>query len=225
MEADRAAKGAPMRMHELLEHLGKLWARVLEAPPGLIFLGGMVIGGLLVTVVTWREMPPLVGVLVGAIISGAFASIIALEARRIQLAATTWAKRLQAHQEAFSLWHQCWSVVHEQDKDRKYQTLKKAEDWWFDNCLYLSEPARNRFKRMTMSVDMHGAILDIKRNTPKEREKWEKEINDNWNFIQDTGQTIVQGSGSQISDEVIKRMQLGPVLDPYGRRVEQKPAN
>ena len=110
------------------EHLRKWWARVLKVPPGLIFLGGAVIGGLLVAVVAWREMPPLVGVLVGAIISGAFALIIALEARRIQLAATTWARRFQAHQEAFSLWHQCWSVVHEQDQEKRDQTLNKASE-------------------------------------------------------------------------------------------------
>ena len=129
--------GAIPPAEKVREHLGKWWARVLKVPPGLIFLGGAVIGGLLVAVVAWREMPPLVGVLVGAVISGFFASIIALEARRIQLAATTWSRRFQAHQEAFTLWHQCWSVVHEEDKKKKYETLKKAEDWWsIIVCIY-----------------------------------------------------------------------------------------
>jgi hypothetical protein len=167
--------GAIAQAEKARERLRKWWARVLKAPPGLIFLGGAVIGGLLVSVVVWKEMPPLVGVLVGAIISGAFASIIALEARRIQLAATTWARRFQTHQEAFCLWHQCWSVVHEQDQKRKDQTLNEASEWWLKNCLYLSEEARNSFARMISSARMHKLFLE----TGQGSEQWKKQIIEN----------------------------------------------
>jgi hypothetical protein len=188
-----------------------------------MFLGGVVLGGLLVAVLTWREMPGLVGVLVGATISAVVASIVALEARRVQLAASTWSRRLEAHQEAFALWHRCWSVVHEPEQERKLEVLKKAEDWWFNNCLYLSEDARNSFKRMTMSVHMHSTILEIGRGKPKE-ERWAKEVKDNWNFIVSTGQIIIQGSGSHISDDVIRRLLLGP-SDPYGSEEKKKSLN
>ena len=117
-------RGAIAQAEKIREHLGKWWARVLKVPPGLIFLGGVVIGGLLVAVVTWREMPPLIGVLVGAIISGAFASIVALEARRVQIVAATWSRRLETHQEAFSWWYRCWRVVHEQSSDKKRRNSK-----------------------------------------------------------------------------------------------------
>jgi hypothetical protein len=159
------------------DHLKNLWAGVLKVPPGVAFLGGVVLGGLLFALMTWRKMSGLVGVLVGATISAAVASVVALEARRVQLAAPTWSRRLQVHQEAFSLWHQCWSVVHEQDQDKKYKILKEAEVWWFNNCLYLSEHARNSFKRMIMSVHMHSTILEIGRGKPKE-EGWAKQVND-----------------------------------------------
>jgi hypothetical protein len=215
--------GVIAQTEKVSEHLKKSWARVLKVPPGFILLGGVVIGGLLVAAVSWRDMPGLVGVLVGAAVSAVGASIIALEARRVQLAATTWAKRLEVHQEAFSLWHQCWSVVHEQNQDKKYEVLKKAEDWWFNNCLYLSEDVRNSFKRMTMCVHMHSEILEMGRGKPKE-EGWAKEVNDNWDLIVSTGQTIIRRSGSHISDGVIKRLRLGPP-DPYGSEVQKKPVN
>jgi hypothetical protein len=192
--------------------LNQLWARLVKIPPGLVFLGGMVLGGCLVAVVTWREMPGLLGVLVGASISAFVASIVALEARRVQIAASTWAKRLEVHQEAFLLWHRCWNVVHDQDEDKKHETLRKAEDWWFENCLYLSESTRTSFKKMIKSVQMHSHILEIGRGQPRE-EGWAKEVNDNWDRIIKVGQTVIQGSGSHISDDVIER--LGPA-DPYG---------
>lgn len=56
---------------------------------GPAFLAGLLLGGLLVAAVTWREMSGLAGVLVGATISAVAASLVALEARRVQLAATT----------------------------------------------------------------------------------------------------------------------------------------
>jgi hypothetical protein len=173
---------------------------------------GRRVGGLLVAVVTWREMPGLVGVLVGASISAAVASIVALEARRVQIAASTWARRLEVHQEAFSLWHRCWSVVHVQDQGKKDETLKKAEDWWFENCLYLSEGTRTSFKRMIKSVHMHSDIVEMGRGQLKE-EGWAQQVYENWDLIATTGQRIIEASGSHICDDVIKR--LGPG-DPYG---------
>jgi hypothetical protein len=196
-------------LREASEHLRKLWARVPKVPPGLAFLSGLMLGGLLVAVVTWRELPGLVGVLVGATISAAIASIVALEARRVQLAATTWARRLEAHQEAFSLWHQCWSVVHEKDQKKKDGTLNKARDWWVKNCLYLSEEARNPFV-LIASVQMHSIFLETRHGGSEE---WKKQVMENWELITRTGQTIIRASYSHISDDVIQR--LGPP-NPYG---------
>jgi hypothetical protein len=59
---------------------------------------------------------------------------------------------------------------------------------------------------------MHSEILEMGRGKPKE-EGWAKRVNDNWDLIVATGHTIIQGSGSHISDDVIER--LGPA-DPYG---------
>ena len=92
-----------------------------------------------------------------------------------------------------------------------------------DNCLYLSKDARNSFKRMTMCVHRHSQILEIGRGKPKE-ERWTKQVNDNWDFIISTGQTISRGSGSHISDRVINSLRLGPA-DPFGSEVQKKPVN
>ena len=210
--------GAIPKAEKVREHLRKWWARVLKVPPGLSFLGGAVIGGLLVAVVAWREMPPIIGVLVGAVISGAFASIIALEARRIQLAATTWSRRLEVHQEAFFLWHQCWSVVHENDQKKRDDTVNKAREWWLNNCLYLSEEARDRFVLMMSSVQMYN----IRFKTRIGSEEGKKEIMEDWDLIRKTGQIIIKGSYSHISDAVIQG--LSPA-DPYGSEIQKKLGN
>ena len=74
-----------------------------------------------------------------------------------------------------------------------------------------------------MSVHMHSEILEMGRGKPKE-EGWAEQVNDDWDLIVSTGQTIIQGSGSHISDEAIKRIKLGPP-DPYGREAQKKPGN
>jgi hypothetical protein len=201
--------GASTISEKVPEHLRKWWARVLKVPPGLAFVGGVVLGGLLFALVVWREMPGLVGVLVGATISAVVASIVALEARRVQIAATTWARRLEAHQEAFSLWHKCWSVVHEIDQEKRNDTLNEATEWWLNNCLYLSEDARNSFVRMISSVRMHKIFLETKQGS----EEWTKRVIENWDLITETGQIIIKSSYSHISDDVIQ--ELGPP-NPYG---------
>jgi hypothetical protein len=194
--------------HVKRRDLSKLWKRAITAPPWLVFLGGLVVGGAVVAAVTWKDMPAasigLVGVLVGATISAGVAWIVALEARRVQIGAATSAKRLQAHQEAFAIWHQCWDVVHEQDQDKKSETLERAQEWWLNNCLYLSDEARDAFRRMIMSASAHSGILE--RNLNRSREEWRKELDDNWARIETTGQIIVRGSGSHIADDVIKRL-------------------
>jgi hypothetical protein len=197
---------APVRPRE---DSRKLWRRALTAPPWLVFLGGLGVGGTIVAAVTWKDMPAaslgLVGVLVGAAISSAVALIVALEARRVQVGAATWSKRLQAHQEAFSLWHQCWGVVYEQDESEKKEVLGKAQEWWLDNCLYLSEDARNSFRRMIMAVNMHSEILEMGRGRPRS-EGWSNKVERSWEMIEATGQIIVRGSGSSIADDVIERL-------------------
>jgi hypothetical protein len=104
--------------------------------------------------------------------------------------------------------------VHEQDLAGKNEVLKRAEDWWFNNCLYLSESARSSFKRMAMSVHMHSEILEMGRGKPKE-EGWGKQVNDNWELIVSTGQTIIEASGNHITDDVMRGLSPG---NPYGSK-------
>ena len=61
---------------------------------------------------------------------------------RFRLAALD--KRLEKHQEAFTLWRQLFSLVHN-EKGRTDKVLE-CQDWWFKNCLYLDPKARTAFR-------------------------------------------------------------------------------
>jgi hypothetical protein len=52
-------------------------------------------------------------------------------------------RRLQAHQEAFSLWRKLLAHVH---SDMIGETVMECQSWWDKNCLYLCEEARKSFR-------------------------------------------------------------------------------
>jgi len=59
-------------------------------------------------------------------------------------------KRLEKHQEAFTLWHELFSLVH--NKEERTDKVLECQDWWFKNCLYLDPKARSAFRDAFISA-------------------------------------------------------------------------
>ncbi len=86
-----------------------------------------------------------IGVLVGSLISG-FVQFAMSEANiRQQLRLAALDKRLQAAQEAMTLWHRiCEAGEKGQDE---LEVLQDCKNWWDTNSLYLTAEARNAFNK------------------------------------------------------------------------------
>lgn len=70
---------------------------------------------------------------------------MAEQERRQVLRITALDKRLQAHQEAYSLWYELIWASGGKDDQRLDELTREAEKWWRDNCLYLDELVRVEF--------------------------------------------------------------------------------
>jgi hypothetical protein len=101
------------------------------------------------------------------------------EKQQLRLAAID--KRLEAHQKAYSLWRKLVSNVHNQDQIGN--VVFECQEWWINNCLYLSMPSRGLFIKSVYCAFNHKDFLnDRPRNIDL--------IQNNWADIMLTGMSI-----------------------------------
>src|SRR5947208_8836314 len=61
-------------------------------------------------------------------------------------------RRLEKHQEAYALWWELRGKVHSDDVG---QLVRRCQEWWVNNNLYLSEEAREAFPQAYMAANNH----------------------------------------------------------------------
>ena len=89
-------------------------------------------------------------------------------------------KRLEVHQEGFSLWHELLSKAHRADVG---DCVMRCQVWWVSNCLYLEPKAREAFSVAYHAASSHRTFL----------ESGEIElVKQNWAAIMNAGQIIVE---------------------------------
>ena len=77
-----------------------------------------------------------------------------LKARhQLRLAAVD--RRLQAHQEAYALWRKLIFT----SQDSIHTVVIECQDWWNNNCLYLSHEAREAFRDAFFAAHTHDDLL------------------------------------------------------------------
>ncbi|WP_179190263.1 hypothetical protein [Hydrogenophaga sp. IBVHS1] len=91
---------------------------------------------------------------------------IDLEERRTtnQLRMAALDRRLQAHQEAFSLWRQLYLRMNTTTDDELHafsELITTCEQWWNDNCLYLEPEARQAFSDTYYFASMYRTYLKM----------------------------------------------------------------
>lgn len=74
-------------------------------------------------------------------------------------------KRLEKHQEAYSLWQDLLRSM--PDKERTLGKVLECQEWWKQNCLYLGDKARESFRIAFRSADLLNSLSD----SSNEREK------------------------------------------------------
>jgi hypothetical protein len=100
--------------------------------------------------------------------------------QQLRLAAVD--KRLQAHQEAFSLWRKLVASVH---KDSVWEVVLECQ-WWDNNCLYLGPEARAAFNTAYRCASNHKEFSKDRSNSQL--------VKDNWKDIVDAGEAIVKSA-------------------------------
>lgn len=87
-------------------------------------------------------------------------------------------RRLEVHQQAFTLWRQLIQKVH---TDEIGGTVIECQRWWEGNCLYLELRAREAFSAAYHAANLHPSLLQNN----------DHETRNNWKVIMDAGDIIV----------------------------------
>jgi hypothetical protein len=78
-----------------------------------------------------------------------------LKARhQLRLAAVD--RRLQAHQDAFTLWRKLLAVTHTEEASK---VVIECQTWWEENCIYLEPDVREGFLVAYGAANSHNALL------------------------------------------------------------------
>src|SRR3990172_11560405 len=92
-------------------------------------------------------------------------------------------KRLEAHQQAYTLWLQLRRSVHKKNTD----VVIKCQKWWEENCLYLDMESRKAFMSSIHAVALHPDLTGGQATNDK--------VEENWRYINECGEILIRGAG------------------------------
>lgn len=89
-------------------------------------------------------------------------------------------KRLEIHQEAFTLWRELIAKTHTEEIG---SAVIKCQTWWEKSCLYLEPNGREAFSTACHAAASHKGIL---------QSRDAELVKENWSRIKEAGQIIVE---------------------------------
>jgi hypothetical protein len=104
---------------------------------------------------------------------------------RHQIRIASMDRRLQAHQEAFTLWRQMLKIVH---NEGDAGVIGQCQKWWEENCVYLEADVRDAFNRAYFAVADHKTLLNVQQRGESEI----RAVQENWKLIMSTGDIILK---------------------------------
>ena len=90
---------------------------------------------------------------------------------RHQLRMAAIDKRLQAHQDAFTLWRQILDAVYTEEIG---STVQKCQAWWEQNCVYLEPQVRDGFLDAYSAAASHAQLLQGRENVQLVKDNWSR---------------------------------------------------
>jgi hypothetical protein len=88
---------------------------------------------------------------------------------RHQLRLAALDRRLQVHQEAFTLWRELMAATH---TDTVGSVVVKCQEWWEKNCVYLEPPVRESFVSAYSAAHSHNALVSGRAEAKVISENW-----------------------------------------------------
>src|SRR5262245_26369677 len=80
-------------------------------------------------------------------------------------------RRLQAHQESFTLWRELSDVPHTEGVGK---VVLKCQSWWEQNCLYLEPSVREAFVSAYSAANSHHALVQGRARKEDIKASWER---------------------------------------------------
>jgi hypothetical protein len=102
---------------------------------------------------------------------------------RLKMAALD--KRLEAYQQAYTMWLQLRRSVH--NKDKNTDMIIKCQKWWEENCLYLDMESRKAFMSSIHAVALHPDLTG--------GQATKDEVKENRRYIDECGETLIRSAG------------------------------
>jgi hypothetical protein len=90
---------------------------------------------------------------------------------RHQLRLAALDKRLQTHQEAFTLWRELFGATHTDDVGK---VVIKCQSWWEQNCLYLEPKVREAFVDAYAAAHTHNSMVRARADAKDIKESWSR---------------------------------------------------
>lgn len=95
-------------------------------------------------------------------------------------------RRLDAHQEAFTLWRALVSISNKQDNQEAcMKHVMKCQDWWNQNCLYLDAESREAFRLSYLAAHSRPDLLTCGHG---------ESLRENFEIVIAAGEKIVAGA-------------------------------
>jgi hypothetical protein len=98
---------------------------------------------------------------------------------RHQLRLAAIDRRLEVHQEAFTLWRELMSAMH---GDGVREAATNCDEWWGSNCIYLEKGVREGFVSAYRSALNHQMLLENSRQDRTNAQNSEL-VRENWSRI------------------------------------------
>lgn len=174
--------GSLKKIQRLITETGVLPFLVLVA--GIAFVVALIFA--LFGLVDSKAVIAFLGVIIGSTLTSLTSLLSAKENRKLQLTVASLDKRLQAHQSAYALWYEIVRVVHHQEN--LLEVIKKADEFWANNCLYLDPLSRKAFRDSTLFAWSHKELLQGPRDGTVT-----KLIEESWEIIMKPGKTLAEG--------------------------------
>ena len=122
----------------------------------VIAISGVLIALVVFGYISAEPLVGLLGVVTGVLMSEYSHKQSAREDRRNQLRLAALDRRLQAHQDAYSLWRR---ILKDLDTAKIGDTVMECQEWWNNNCLYLTPDARQAFVQAYLTASSRSVTM------------------------------------------------------------------
>lgn len=125
--------------------------------------------------------------------------ILEQSSRRHQLRMAALERRLDVHQQAYTLWVKLVGSVYRESQ--LGDVIMECQDWWQRHCLYLDGSARQAFRDAYMGASHHHDLVKAREDADTLRESWATIMRAGESLVAGVELPPIAGVDSEIQDK------------------------